>query len=74
MSKIAHFWLLTNGERYPLSQVAPEFVILRRPAAIPSGPAILVIEIEGSQEHRSVDVLPIDKDRPLSDRVAIGRI
>ncbi len=61
LSKIAEFWLLSNGERHSLSQVAPEFVILRKPAAIRRGPAILVIDVEGRQEHRAVQVLAIDQ-------------
>jgi hypothetical protein len=71
LSKIAEFWLLTNGERHSLSQVAPEFVVLRKPAAIRRGPAILVIDVEGRQEQRTVQVLSTDRSNPTL--IPIGR-
>ena len=71
LSKIAEFWLMSNGERYSLSQVAPEFVILRKPASIRQGPAILVIDVEGRQEQRAVQVLSADRGRP--EYISISR-
>ena len=71
LSKIAEFWLLSNGERHSLSQVAPDFVILRKAAAIRRGPAILVIDVEGRQEQRAVQVLAID--HPDSAYISIGK-
>ena len=41
MSKIVELWLESHGQRYALSQVAPDFVVLRKSAVIPSGPATL---------------------------------
>jgi len=71
MSKIAELWLESNGQRYSLAQVAPEFVILRRPATVPAGPAILVIDIEGLKEESNVRVLSADRIRP--EYISISR-
>jgi hypothetical protein len=71
LSKIAEFWLLSNSERYSLSQAAPEFVILRTPASVRRGPAMLVIDVEGRQEQRSVRVLSADQTRP--EYISISR-
>ena len=72
MSKIADLWLESNGQRYSLAQVAPEFVILRKPAVVPSGPAILVIDIEGLKEESAVHVLSADRVHP--EVLTISRI
>ena len=70
--KIAELWLESSGQRYSLSEVAPEFVVLRKPAVIPSGPAILVIDIEGLKEESTLQVLPADRARP--EYLPISRI
>lgn len=64
LSKIAELWLESSGQRYSLSEVAPEFVVLRRPAVIPAGPAILVIDIDGLKEESTIQIFPADRDRP----------
>jgi hypothetical protein len=64
MSKIAELWLESRGQRYSLSEVAPEFVVLRKSAVIPTGPAILVIDIDGLKEETAIQVLPGDRARP----------
>ncbi len=64
LSKIAELWLESGGQRYSLAEVAPEFVILRKPATVPSGPAILVIDIEGLKEESAVRVISTDRGRP----------
>lgn len=71
LSKIAELWLESQGQRYSLAQVAPEFVILRKPVTVPSGPAILVIDIDGLKEEQSVQVLSPDRARP--EYIAISR-
>ena len=71
LSKIAEFWLLSNGERFSLSQVAPEFVILRKPATVRIGPAILVVDVEGRQEQRAVQVVSANHSRP--EYISISR-
>ena len=71
MSKIAELWLESHGQRYSLAQVAPEFVILRRPVTIPCGPAVLVIDIDGLKEEQRVQVLSPDHARP--EYIAISR-
>ena len=53
-----------------MSQVAPDFVILRK-AAIRRGPAVLVIDVEGRQEQRAIQVLAID--HPDSAYISIGK-
>jgi hypothetical protein len=73
-SAIAQFWLVVNGERHRLAQIAPGFIILSRPAPIPAGPATLVINVEGREETSAVriledagstsDVLRIARDEP----------
>lgn len=60
LSKIAEFWLLADGDRHALSQVAPDFVILRKPTCLRQGPATLFIEVEGHQEQRSIQLLPTE--------------
>lgn len=72
MSKIAELWLESNGQRYSLAQVAPEFVVLRRPAIVPAGPAILVIDIEGLKEESNIHVFAADRARP--EYLPISRI
>ena len=64
MSKIAELWLESCGQHYSLSEVAPEFVVLRKSAVIPAGPAILVIDIDGLKEESAVQVLTADRARP----------
>lgn len=64
MSKIAELWLESCGQRYSLSEVAPEFIVLRKSAVIPTGPAILVIDIDGLKEESAIQILPADRARP----------
>ena len=68
-SAIAQFWLIADDHRYPLSQVAPEFVILQRPGSPPAGPAELLIDIEGQLDSTSVHIL----DRTDGDIIRISR-
>lgn len=71
MSKIVELWLESQGQRYSLSEVGPDFVVLRKSATIPSGPATVVIDIEGQIEQCLVQVLPIWGAQSLE--IPIGR-
>ena len=71
MSRIVELWLESQGQRYSLSEVGPDFVVLRKSAAVPSGPATVVIDIEGQIEQRLVQVLPICGAQ--SREIPIGR-
>ncbi len=64
MSKIADFWLEASGQRYSLAEVAPDFVVLRKPAILTTGPAILVIDTEGLKEQHQIQILPCDRTHP----------
>ena len=65
MSKIVELWLESCGQRYSLSEVGPDFVVLRKSAAVPSGPATVVIDIEGQLKQSLVQVLPTDNAHSL---------
>ena len=49
--------LVARGQEYPLAQAAPDFVILKTPAAVPAGPATIVMVVDG-QERRWDVILP----------------
>ena len=71
MSKIVELWLESQGQRYSLSEVGPDFVVLRKLAAVPSGPATVVIDIEGQLKKTVVQVLPADTAHSV--HIPIGR-
>lgn len=72
-SAIAQAWLVVNGVEHPLSQLAPEFVILQRQSSIPSGEAILILTIDGREERRMVHVAGPDASYPHRLRISRGK-
>jgi hypothetical protein len=71
-STVAHFDLLTNGRSYKVAQVAPDFLLLDRATAIPAGPGVLVIRVEGEEIRRAIE-LPTGASEE-TDRVEIRRL
>lgn len=58
-SRLADFELVVAGQSYPVAQAARDFILLDSPAAIPPGPAVLLIRVEGEEENRrEVQLLP----------------
>lgn len=43
-------WLVVGCIQYELSQVGPDFCILRQPRAFPQTPAELIVEVDGDQQ------------------------
>jgi hypothetical protein len=46
--------LLVDGRRLEVAQVGKDFLILREPAAVPSGHAELIITIDGNEQVHHV--------------------
>jgi len=58
-SKLADFELLAGGRSYRVNQVSRDFILLDRAEAIPAGPAVLLIRVEGEDEiRREIQVVP----------------
>jgi hypothetical protein len=71
-STVADFDLLINGQSYKVAQVAPDFLLLDKATAIPPGPAVLVIRVEGEEIRRAIE-LPAGASEE-TDRVEIRRL
>jgi hypothetical protein len=71
-STVAHFDLVVNGRSYRVAQVARDFVLLDKPTAIPPGPGVLVIRVEGEEIRRNIE-LPAGASAE-TDRVEIRRL
>ena len=71
-SFVATFELVASGQSWSLSQIAPEFVILRQPATVPPGPAELVTHFDDRPELRQqIEVVgPSDRN---PDQLVIRR-
>lgn len=69
-STVAEFELLANGTSYTVAQVAPQFLILDKPACIPQGLATLMIRTEGEEIRRDITIQSSAKS---STRVEISR-
>lgn len=54
--------LVANGQEYPLSQVAPDFVVLKSPSQLPVGRATIIMTVDG--EERQWDVTLLETDQP----------
>jgi hypothetical protein len=70
-SAIARFELQVGDCRYPVSQVAPNFIIFSRPTDLSAGDATLVIDVEGEVTKRRIR-LPAGASRHKT-RVEIKR-
>jgi hypothetical protein len=71
-STVADFDLLVNGRSYKVAQVAADFLLLDKATAIPPGPGVLVIRVEGEEIRRAIE-LPIGASEK-TDRVEIRRL
>jgi|HubBroStandDraft_6_1064221.scaffolds.fasta_scaffold2045906_1 hypothetical protein len=71
-STVADFDLVVNGRSYKVAQVAPDFLLLDKGTAIPPGPGVLVIRVEGEEIRRAIE-LPIGASEE-TDRVEIRRL
>jgi hypothetical protein len=71
-STVADFDLLINGRSYKVAQVAPDFLLLDKATAIPPGPGVLVIRVEGQEIRRAIE-LPSGASEE-ADRVEIRRL
>jgi hypothetical protein len=47
-------YLIVDGRRLPVAQVGKDFLILREPADIPSGHAVLNITIDGNEQLHDI--------------------
>lgn len=63
---------MINGRSYKVAQVARDFLLLDKPTAIPAGPGVLIIRVEGEEIRRTVE-LPAGASEQ-SDRVEIRRL
>ncbi len=72
-SAIVQAWLIVSGVEHPLSQLAPEFVILQRPSPIPCGDAVLRVTIDGREDRREIQVLGSDASYPHRLRISRGK-
>lgn len=52
--------LVTNGQEYPLSQIAPEFVVLKSPSRLPVGHATIIMSVDGEERQWEVTLLEMD--------------
>jgi len=71
-STVADFDLVVNGRSYKVAQIAPDFLLFDEPTAIPPGPAVLVIRVEGQEFRRAIE-LPKGASK-ATDRVEIRRL
>ena len=56
-SSVVALRLMARRQEYPLAQAASDFVILKTPAAVPAGPATIVMVVDG-RERRWEVVIP----------------
>jgi hypothetical protein len=71
-STVADFDLFINGRSYKVAQVAPGFLLLDKGTAIPPGPGVLVIRVEGQEIRRTIE-LPVGASEE-TDRIEIRRL
>lgn len=56
-SSTIRLWIEINGTSYPLSQVAPSWVVFASAPLLGTCPGVIVVEIDGAQTRRNV-ILP----------------
>lgn len=61
-STVAEFDLIVGGATYSVAQIAADFLILRKPAALPRGPATLIIRVEGEEDRHEIEILDVEPD------------
>ena len=63
--------LVVNGRSLRLAKAGPDLVVLAEPATLATGPAELVLHVDGAPVRWEVEVLPHE---PGSTRVPIRRL
>lgn len=59
---IAEFELLIGEQSHRVSQIAPDYLILESPLALPMIPATLVIRVHGQEKRHKVTLHPPPTD------------
>lgn len=70
-STLSYFDLQVNGESYPLTQIAPDFIVFRQPVELPPCEATIVIHSEGERSERRVCLVKgasLDSDLAVIER------